>query len=72
MNKFGKYCKDNKLPVELIEMHKEKLFIQNGNNFEINEDNVMAYIKSIINVLQRVKKIDSNEKIEKAFLKLRN
>ena len=70
-NKFSKYCKDNKLPVELIEMHKEKLFIQNGNNFEINEDNVMAYIKSIINVLQRVKKIDSNEKIEKPIFEIK-
>lgn len=72
MNKFGKYCKDNRLPVELIEISKEKLYIQNKNNLEIKEQNVMAYIKSIINVLRRVKEKDNNEKIEKAFLKLRN
>ena len=71
-NKFCKYCKVNRLPVELIEISKEKLYIQNKNNLEIKEQNVMAYIKSIINVLRRVKEKDNNEKIEKAFLKLWN
>ena len=66
-NKFGKYCKDNRLPVELIEINKEKLYIQNKNNLEIKEQNVMAYIKSTINVLRRVKEKDNNEKFEKAF-----
>ena len=63
-NKFGKYCKDNRLPVELIEISKEKLYIQNKNNLEIKEQNVMAYIKSIINIFRRVKEKDNNEKIE--------
>ena len=70
-NKFGKYSKDNRLPVELIEISKEKLYIQNKNNLEIKEQNVIAYIKSITNVLRRVKENDNNEKIEKVFLKLR-
>ena len=36
-NKFGKYSKDNRLPIELIEISKEKLYIQNKNNLEIKE-----------------------------------
>ena len=42
---------------ELIEMSREKLYIQNKNEYEINEENVMNYIKSILNVLMNLKLI---------------
>ena len=64
-DKFGRFCKMNRLQVELIEMSKEKLFIQNENMFEINEENLNSYIKSILNVLRRNKVKDNNNKIEK-------
>ena len=70
-DKFGKYCKDNGLPVELVEMSKEKLYIQDKNNLEINEQNVMAYIKSIINVLRRFKEKDNNDKTEKSIFEVK-
>ena len=69
--KFSKYCKDNRLPVELIEMSKEKMYIQDKNNLEINEQNIMIYIKSIINVLRRIKQKDNNEKTEKSIFEVK-
>ena len=51
-------------------MSKEKLYIQDKNNLEINEQNVMAYIKSIINVLRRIKEKDNNSKTEKPIFEV--
>ena len=48
-------------------MTKEKLFIKNGNAFDINEDNIMAYVKQILSVLRRYKDKDNNCKTEKIF-----
>ena len=69
--KFGHYCKSNELPVELIEMSKEKLYIQKGNVYEINEEYLLIYIKAILNVLRRYKEKDNNDKIEKAIFELK-
>ena len=70
-DKFSKFCKINKLRVELIEMTKEKLFIQNENIFGINEENLNSYIKSIINILRRNKDKDNNNKIEKSIFEIK-
>ena len=66
-DKFGRFCKANDLRVELIEMSKEKLYIQNENIVGINEENINSYIKSILNVLRRYKDKDNNNKIEKSI-----
>jgi len=70
-DKFSKFCKTNKLRVELIEMTKEKLFIQNENIFWINEENLNSYIKLILNILKRNKDKDNNNKIEKPIFKIK-
>ena len=69
--KFGKYCKSNNLLVDVIEMSKEKMYIQDKNNLEINENNVNAFIKSIINVLRRSKMNDNNDRTEKSIFELK-
>lgn len=70
-NKFGQYCKENQLPVELIEMSKEKLYkISNNNIIEINEDNIVDYNKAVINILRRYKDYDNNAKTEKALFEI--
>ena len=69
-DKFGKYCKSNNLLVELIEMSKEKLYIINNNVIEINEENIISYIKAILNVLRRYKDKDNNDKTEKAIFEV--
>ena len=65
--KFGKKCQTEKIPVELIEMTKEKLYIKTGNAFDINEENINVYVKKILSVLRRYKDKDNNSKTEKAF-----
>jgi len=64
-DKFGRFCKTNRLPIELIEMSKEKIFIKNENILKINEENLNSYIKSVLNILRRNKVKDNNNKIEK-------
>ena len=71
-DKFGRFCKANRLPVELIEISKEKLFIQNENIFEINGENLNSYIKSILNILRRYKDKDNNNKIEKSIFEIKD
>ena len=51
------------MPVELEEMNKEKLYIQNKDTYEINEEKVNIYIKAILNVLRRVKDKDNRTTI---------
>ena len=72
-DKFSRFCKaeENKLPVELIEMSKEKLYTQNKDIFEINEEYINLYIKSILNVLRRYKDKDNNNKIEKSYFEIK-
>ena len=66
-NKFCSFCKSNKFQVEMIEMSKEKLYIQKGNSYEINEEYLQNYIKAILNVLRRYKDKDNNNNTEKAL-----
>jgi len=56
--------------VELIEMSKEKIYIQNDNKFEINEKYINPYIKSIINILRRNKNNDNDYIIEKSLIEI--
>ena len=56
--------------IEIIEMSKEKLYIQDKNILEINEKYVEDYIKSIINVLRRYKKDNNNIKTEKSIYEI--
>ena len=70
-DKFGRFCKTNKLAVELIEMGKEKLYIQNKNIFGINEEYIKLYIKSILNVLRRTKYNNNNNIIEKSIFEIK-
>ena len=70
-NKFRGFCKLNELQVELVEMSKEKLYIQNKNIYDINEENVISYIKSILNVLRRYKDKDNNREIEKSIFEIK-
>ena len=69
-DKFGKKCKLENLPVELIEMSKEKLYIIKKNVYEINENNIMGYTKQIINILRRYKDKDNNNKTEKSLFEV--
>ena len=66
-NKFGSFCKSNKFQVEMVEMTKERLYIQKPNSYEINEEYLQNYIKAILNVLRRYKDKDNNNNIEKAL-----
>ena len=68
-DKFSKYCKSNDLLVEVVEMSKEKLYINNNINL-INEENVHNYIKSLLNVLRRYKEKDNNDKTEKGIFEI--
>ena len=70
-DKFSNFCKTNQIQVELIEMSKEKLFIQNKNTFEINEEYLKIYIKSILNVLRRTNDNDNKNKIEKSHFEIK-
>ena len=67
--KFHNSCKVNALPVVIIEMSKEKIYIQNKNIIEVNEQNVSSYIRALISVLRRYKEKDNTDNIEKVFLK---
>ncbi len=69
--KFRNSCKENGLPVEIIEMSKEKVYIQNKNIYEINENNVSSYIRALISVLRRYKEKDNTDKIEKAIFEVK-
>ena len=70
--KFGNYCKSNDLPVELIEMTKDILFIHNNKTLEINEESISNMIKVIISVLIKNKEGDNNDKIEKSIFNFEN
>ena len=69
-DKFGKKCKSEKLPVELIEMTEEKLYTKNKDKYDINEENVREYVKQILNVLRRYKDKDNDNKTEKALFNI--
>ena len=69
-NKFSKFCKDNYLPVEMIEMSKEKFYKINNNMAEINEENISNYIKSITTILRRYKERDNMDKTEKSLFEI--
>ena len=49
----------------MIEMDKERLYIQKDNSYEINEEYLQNYIKAILNVLRRYKDKDNNNNTEK-------
>ena len=70
--KFGNYCKSNDLPVELIEMTKDILFIHNNKTLEINEESISNMIKVITSVLIKNKEGDNNDKIEKSIFNFEN
>jgi hypothetical protein len=70
--KFGNYCKSNDLPVELIEMTKDKLFIHNNKTLEINEESISNMIKAITSFLIKNKEVDNNSKIEKSIFNFEN
>jgi hypothetical protein len=70
--KFGNYCKSNDLPVELIEMTKDKLFIHNNKTLEINEESISNMIKAITSFLIKNKEFDNNSKIEKSKFNFEN
>ena len=67
---FGKKCQLEKLPVEIIEMYKDKLYIRKNNIYEINENNVMLYIKKILSILRIYKDKDNNSKTEKSIFEV--
>ena len=70
--KFGNYCKSNDLPVELIQMTKDKLFIHNNKKLEINEESISNMIKAITSFLIKNKEFDNNSKIEKSIFNFEN
>ena len=70
--KFGDYCKSNDLPVELIEMTKDKLFAHNDKTLEINEESISNMTKIITSVLIKNKENDNNGKIEKSIFDFEN
>ena len=70
--KFGDYCKSNDLPVELIEMTKDKLFVHNDKTLEINEESILNMTKVITSVLIKNKENDNNSKIEKSIFNFEN
>ena len=70
--KFGNYCKSNDLPVELIEMTKDILFIHNNKTLEINEESISNMLKVITSVLIKNKEGDNNYKIEKSIFNFEN
>ena len=70
--KFGNYCKSNDLPIELIEMTKDKLFIHNNKTLEINEESISNMIKAITSFLIKNKESDNISKIEKSIFNFEN
>ena len=66
--KFGNYCKSNDLPVELIEMTKDKLFIHNNKTLEINEESISNIIKAITSFLIKIKKLTIIVRFKSLFL----
>ena len=52
-------------------MSKEKVYIQNKNIYEVNENNVSSYIRALISVLRRYKEKDNTDKIEKAIFEVK-
>lgn len=70
-DKFFKYCKTKYLPVGLIEITKEKIFIQNKNIYEINEEYIMTYLKDRLSVLKRYKENDNKNKTEKSIFEIK-
>ena len=69
-DKFGQKCKSENLPVELIEMSKDKLYIIKKNVYEINENNVMSYAKKMISILRRYKDKDNSDKTQKGLFEV--
>ena len=67
---FGKKCQKEKLPVEIIEMYKDNLYIRKNNVYEINEKNVMLYIKQMLSILRIYKDKDNNSKTEKCIFEV--
>ena len=70
--KFGNHCKSNDLPIELIEMTKDILFIHNNKTLEINEESISNMIKVITSILIKNKEGDNNDKIEKSIFNFEN
>ena len=70
--KFRDYCKSKYLPVELIEITKDKLFVHNNKTLEINEESISNMTKVITSMLIKNKENDNNGKIEKSIFDFEN
>ena len=52
-------------------MNKKHFYIQNKNDYQVIEENIEAYIKTIVLVLRRVKEKDNNDEIEKGNFEIK-
>ena len=52
-------------------MNKKHFYIQNKNDYQVIEENIEAYIKTIVLVLRRVKEKDNNDQIEKGNFEIK-
>ncbi len=52
-------------------MNKKHFYIQNKNDYQVIEENIEAYIKTIVLVFRRFKEKDNNDEIEKGNFEIK-
>ena len=70
LKNIGKYCESRELPIKLIEITEEKLYIKNKGYLQINEENIEKYIKDLTSVLIVNDEKENNYKIAKPIFKI--